>query len=421
MAVIVRGSGGGVSKIPTGISVTTAPTKTSYKAGETLDLTGMVVTATYSDNTTENITSACTVSPSAGTVLYESTSQIKITWSWKNTVTYTTTQAITVKRVLSSIAFTSQPTLRSYSQGDTLNMSGAVVTATFTSGATQAVTPTYSPANGSTLSTTGTITVTASYTENGVTKTATTTVTVSIKTVTWAGGTDAEIAAMVAAADAGDIDLGDYWAVGDERTVSLSAMSATGVGESHAAQTVTMVLMNKGGKTLASATASGQTECNFIVGLKNGLSEYGYMNSSDTNSGGWDSCARRTWCNNVFSAAIPSALQPIFKSFKNVTAAGSSTTTTTSTDKFALPAEKEVFRSVTYANSTAESSLTQFEYYKTSANRIKKKGDSGSADYWWERSPYSSTSGYFCSVHSNGSAYFNVASYAYLVAPFGCI
>ena len=48
------------------------------------------------------------------------------------------------------------------------------------------------------------------------------------KIVTWAGGTDEEIVLMVAAADAGYIDLTDYWAVGQERTVHLSAMSGGG-------------------------------------------------------------------------------------------------------------------------------------------------------------------------------------------------
>ncbi|MBP3318724.1 MAG: metallophosphoesterase, partial [Ruminiclostridium sp.] len=45
-----------------GISVTTQPTKTSYKAGETFDPAGMLVTATYSDDTTEAVT-GYTVAP----------------------------------------------------------------------------------------------------------------------------------------------------------------------------------------------------------------------------------------------------------------------------------------------------------------------------------------------------------------------
>ena len=40
----------------TGIEVTTEPTKVAYTEGETFDPTGMVVTGTYSDSTTEEIT-----------------------------------------------------------------------------------------------------------------------------------------------------------------------------------------------------------------------------------------------------------------------------------------------------------------------------------------------------------------------------
>ena len=249
-----------------------------------------------------------------------------------------------------------------------------------------------------------------------------------VKIVTWADGTDAEIVAMVKAADEGKINLANYWSVGDERQVTLSAMSATGVGESHVQQTVTFVLMNAGGKTLANPTPSGRTECSFIVGMKNVLAngttgEYGYMNSSNTYSGGWESCARRTWCNSVFRNAIPSTLRDIFKQHLNITASGSSTITAyiTSTDYFALPSEMEVFGSVTFANPTVESNLTQFEYYKTSANRVKKMGDSGSADMWWERSLRSDMSGVFCYVFSDGSAYSSPASFTRSFAPFGVI
>ena len=203
-------------------------------------------------------------------------------------------------------------------------------------------------------------------------------------------------------------------------------MEATGVDETHVAQSVTFVLMNAGGKTLASATSGGKTTCNFVVGMKNMLAngtsrEGGYMNSSNTISGGWDSCARRTWCNNVFRAAVPSTLRGCFKQFNNITANGGSTSTATSSDYFALPSEKEIFGTTTYANLTAESSNTQFSYYATAANRIKKEGDSGSASTWWERSPYNVGSTLFCLVSTDGSANSGGASYARGLAPFGCI
>ena len=410
--------------VPTGIAISTAPTKTSYKAGETINLSGMVVKATYSDGTTADITSQCTFSPSAGTVVYESTDKITVTWVWNN-ISYTTTQAITVTRVLSSIAITTQPTTRSYYKGDALSLSGMVVKATFTSGNNEVITNyTASPANGSTLSSYGTITVTISYTENGVTKTTSTTVTVSVKTVTWAGGTDAEIVNMVAAADAGEISLADYWAVGQERTVSLPAMAATNVGETHAAQTVTLVLLNAGGKTLT----TGKT-CSFIVGLKDSLNETGYMNSSATNSGSWESSKRRAWCNNEFKTAMLSTgIGAIFKQHYNITAETyNGSTNQTSTDWFALAAAKEIFggsassagSATGYSNSTEFKALTQFSYYADSSHRIKKVNSS--ADIWWERSPYYSYSTHFCNVYSDGSANFYYASSSYGLAPFGCI
>lgn len=246
----------------------------------------------------------------------------------------------------------------------------------------------------------------------------------SVEIVSWSQGTDEQIVAMVQAADEGLIDLVNDagWSVGDERVIHLSAMSATGVGESHVEQDATFVLMNVGGKKLA----DGVTDCHFIVGMKDMLTtgsarESGYMNSSNSNTGGWNSCARRTWCNNVFYNAIPASIRSIFKQHINRTADGSGSTYIDSTDYFALPSEKEVFGSATYANSTAEAENTQFEWYQTSANRVKKNYPNGSGDSWWERSPYSANSAYFCYVESSGSAYTTNAGYPRGISPFGCI
>ena len=241
----------------------------------------------------------------------------------------------------------------------------------------------------------------------------------SVAIKTFAAATDAEIVAMVQAADAGIIDLYEDcgWRVGQERTVHLSAMSATGVGESHVAQDVTFVLMNKGGKTLNTPTASGRTTCSFVVGLKDSLKEKGYMNSSNTNVGGWTSSARRTWCNSVFKNAIPSTLLPIFKQFENKTSAGNkSTSINTDVDWFALPSEIEVFGSTTYS---ASGEGAQFTWYETAANRIKKVD--GSAGYWWGRSPRTSDATGFCGVNGDGSTGDYYASNTFGLAPFGVI
>ena len=139
--ISVRGSGGSRKiVIPTSVKITTPPTKTTYTAGEQLDLTGMVVTAEYSDGTTKDITTECTFTPAAGTALYEDTTKIDIAWVWEGQVNYSATQAITVNRVLQSIAITTPPNKTAYNKNETLNLAGMVVTATFTSGQTAAVT-----------------------------------------------------------------------------------------------------------------------------------------------------------------------------------------------------------------------------------------------------------------------------------------
>lgn len=241
--------------------------------------------------------------------------------------------------------------------------------------------------------------------------------TAPLEIVTWSGGTDEQIVAMVEASDAGLINLSDYWSVGDTRTVSLSAMSATGVGESHEAQNVELVLMNAGGKTLANATPSGRTTCSFIVGLKNSLNEMGYMNSTNTNVGGWTSSARRTWCNNVFKNSIPSTLRPIFKQFKNKTSAGNiSSTINTDVDTWALPAEIEVLGTTQYSYAGEGS---QFTWYATLTNRIKKVN--GSDYHWWERSPRNGSTTDFTNGHTTGSASGGRASTSLGISPFGCI
>ena len=235
----------------------------------------------------------------------------------------------------------------------------------------------------------------------------------SLEIVSWADGTDEQIAAMVAAADAGQINLSDYWHEGDTRTVHLSAMSASGeLIDTHAAQDVQMVLTDPGHFTLA----SGQP-CNFVVLQKDCLKESGNMNSYGGNSGGWDKCARRTWCNSTYRNAIPSTLRGIFKQFTTYAANGSGSSSVANSDYFALFSEKEVFGSTNHADSSAESKNSQLTWFKTSYNHMKMRGDRAST--WWERSPRRGSSNYFCYVTNYGEADYGSAGYG--LAPFGCI
>lgn len=86
-------------------------------------------------------------------------------------------------KTLKSIKFKKKPTKTTYIAGDTLDLTGAVVEATFETGeketlALDADGLTFSPANGDTLATTDTA-VTATYVFSDITKTATCAITVT--------------------------------------------------------------------------------------------------------------------------------------------------------------------------------------------------------------------------------------------------
>lgn len=239
--------------------------------------------------------------------------------------------------------------------------------------------------------------------------------------VSWQNGTDAEIAAMIAAADAGQIDLTDYWSVGDERTVHLDAMTAgDAFTTAMAAQDVVLVLMDTGSQS-GYVDVNNKT-VNFIVGQKDCLSEKGRMNTPNTNAGSWNSCAMRTDLNSKYYNALPATFRDCLKQFKTVTATEyNASTVTTSNDYVALFAEKEIFGYDQYArsNNTELAALVQIDYYKTAANRKKKYASSN--DFWWERSPYKSNANSFCLVHSGGITSYGGAASAEGIAPFMCI
>ena len=412
--------GGGKTIFPTGIEITSPPTKTTYNAGENINLTGIVVTATFSDGSTQDVTSECTFTPSSGTVVYENTTKITANWTWEDTIAYTTNTAITVKRVLTGISITTAPAKTSYYKGDTLDLTGMVVTATFSSGASEDVTSgcSFNPAAGSALSSYGTVTVTVTYTENGVTKTATATVTVTVKVVAFSNSaTDQEIIDMLEAHEQGVIDLTDYWTVNDTRTASISAIAATGVGESHVAQQLNIVLSHQGGQIL-----EGGTECTFQWDFVEAFAEAGHMNSTNTNSGGYDGSARATWNDTPLYDALPLWVQKMAKPFKVTSGVGggASSGLQTTVHKLALRAEQEVFGTRTYSFADEATALTQVDYYKTADNRNKKRGISGSVYSWWLRSSCSGNSNPFCAVGSDGSASISFAGYTYGLAPFGC-
>lgn len=257
-----------------------------------------------------------------------------------------------------------------------------------------------------------------------------------LKIVAFADGTDAEIEKMIEAHYAGKINISDYWAVGDKRTIHHNAMDATGVSESHRANDYAYVIIGIehddlvtaiNGKTKAAITIQTErmlyldttTEYNSSYDTSH---ECGYMNSSNTNSGGWGYCDRHTWCNNVYKKCLPTYIQNMMKQVRKLTSEGSqSNTIKTSNDYAFLPSEIEIFGSTTHSFAGEGK---QYQYFKNAtANRYKKPRYSSTyvSGQYWTRSPYSSGSDSFCGVGRGGSANADSASNTGGIVPCLCI
>lgn len=142
------------------------------------------------------------------------------------------------------------------------------------------------------------------------------------------------------------------------------------------------------------------------------------MNSSNTNSGGWKGSAMRTSTMATMKGYLPDDWEAIIKPVNKAsgTGGGSSSGTETVSDSCFLLAEVEIFGSISWSVSGEG---TQYAYYKAGNSKVKNR--SGSAYYWWERSPRSGTSSGFCRVSSSGNATNAGASSSYGVAFGFCV
>ena len=113
------------------IAISTPPTKTAYKKGETLNLTNMVVTATYADNSQHAVT-GYSVTPSTSTALATTDDEFEVSYTEGN-VTKKATQTIHVYE-LDNIAVATQPSKTTYQDGDSFDKTGMVVKATWGTG-----------------------------------------------------------------------------------------------------------------------------------------------------------------------------------------------------------------------------------------------------------------------------------------------
>lgn len=187
---------------------------------------------------------------------------------------------------------------------------------------------------------------------------------------------------------------------------------------------------------LAKTALSGGTDICFTDGqyLNFGSSAAFRMNTSNTNSGGWeDSYMRNNICGTSKSTtsgrimgAIPAELRNALKSVTKYTdnkgSSSASSAVTATTDYFFLLSEYEVFGNITFSNSYEANYQQQYAYYSAGNSKVKYRHNStGSAAHWWLRSPNAGYAPTFVTVHTGGTASTGSARNSLGFAPGFCV
>ena len=184
---------------------------------------------------------------------------------------------------------------------------------------------------------------------------------------------------------------------------------------------------------LAKTALSGGTDICLVSGYDDD-SDF-YMNTSNTNSGGWEDSYMRnnilgtskTSYSGKFIGVLPSALRNVLKSVTKYTdntgnRSTSSGAVTATTDYAFLLSEYEVFRRCTFANTNEASRQQQYAYYSAGNSKLKYRHTStSSAASWSLRSANRDNSGGFAVVSVFGGIGADSASASLGVAPCFCV
>ena len=188
---------------------------------------------------------------------------------------------------------------------------------------------------------------------------------------------------------------------------------------------------------LAKTALSGGTDICFTDSSYNssGSSAAFRMNTSSTNSGGWEDSYMR---NNIlgtsktsysgrFIGVLPSALRNVLKSVTKYTdntgnESTSSSAVTATTDYIFLLSEYEVFGSRSVANLNEKSRQQQYAYYSAGNSKVKYRYTSTSSTAsWWLRSASRNYIYFFASVSTRGNVDISSVDASLGVAPGFCV
>ena len=234
----------------------------------------------------------------------------------------------------------------------------------------------------------------------------------------------------------------NYWAVGDTKTITINGRVGATTFSNLSIDAYIIGFNHNSAK-------EGANRIHFklgkISGVQVGLVDSSYsiqvstsgkftMNTSNTNSGGWNgSRMRKTVLGsdstptsptaNTLLAALPSGLRAVMKSvtkYSDNTGGGNNKASyvTATTDYLFLLAEFEVFGTRTEANSAEQRYQAQYDYFKAGNSKVHyRHSATGSTAWAWLRSVHYYNNSSFLFVYTDGTVNFGSANRSGAVAP----
>lgn len=164
----------------------------------------------------------------------------------------------------------------------------------------------------------------------------------------------------------------------------------------------------------ALANGTGNAKITWLL-YKKHLADTQKMNTSNTTTGGWASCALRAYLRDTIYPSIQSEVRGMIKEVTKTYYDYASTSTLSTTDTVWIPSLREVNGTSSGSYVIESSGPIYSGLFPTNGNgsqtaRVKYNA-SGSANLWWLRSAYSAT--YFDCVNGNGNISNYSATYTY--------
>lgn len=193
--------------------------------------------------------------------------------------------------------------------------------------------------------------------------------------------------AQIAEAVANNDPIVDSWQIGDTKD------------EVVAGETLTFVIVGKDHDDKSDGT--GKAKLTF--GMTQLMNNTRQMNGSNTNAGSFAGSALYAHLWDTILPGMPEELRAAIKPVNKPTSSGSQNSTIRNDSmSLWLFSEVEIFGRTTYSFGGEG---FQYPYFATAANRIKRLFNGmGEVSIWWERSPNSDSSLYFCCVYPSGTA-----------------